>query len=69
MNRADTQEECAFILDTLEGKLSLRAFNGEWQCFARYCLMQAGTATRSGFADLADVMNAAANRAARLGKR
>lgn len=68
-SRAETQEEASFILDTLAGKLDLKAFNDRWDVFVRYAKMQAGQAKHSGFDDLADVISAAANRAARKSLR
>ena len=59
------REETSFILDTLAGRLPLAPFNGDWACFARYCEMQAANARRNGHADVADIMQAAGNRAAR----
>lgn len=66
-------EEAAFILDTLAGKLPMDAFegpaDGPWACFARYCRMQADAADRDGCAQLAGVMRAAGNRAARKARQ
>lgn len=59
------QEELAFIIDTMTGALPLDPFNGDWQCFSRYCAMQADSMKRCGFNHLADVAQAYANRAAR----
>ena len=59
------REEMSFILDTLAGRLPLAPFNGDWACFATYCQMQAADARRKGHADVADIMQAAGNRAAR----
>ncbi len=64
-SRSETQEETSFILDTLAGKLPLDSFNGKWDVFSRYARMQAGQAKHSGFNDLANVIQAASNRAAR----
>lgn len=63
--RVEAQEELAFIQDTLTGKLSLNSFNDSWAVFSRYAKMQAGQASHSGFPDIADVIQASANRAAR----
>ena len=63
--KIDAQEECAFILDTLAGKLPLDAFNGDWACFARYADMQAHAACNAEFSEIGNVMQAASNRAAR----
>ena len=61
----DTAAEVEFILATLTGKLPLSPFNDDWHCFSRYCAMQSDAARRHGFADRADVMEAASNRACR----
>lgn len=65
MNRADWQEEVAFIRDTMEGRLSLDAFNGDWSCFGRYCAMQCGGMLKAGHHDLFLVAQAYTNRAMR----
>lgn len=63
------QEEVSFCMDVLTGKSTLAAFNGSvdspWLCFARYCNMQAATAKLDGYDELADILSACANRAAR----
>lgn len=65
LSYATAREEASFILDTLAGRLSLTPFNNDWACFATYCEMQAAVARREGHADVADIMQAAGNRAAR----
>jgi hypothetical protein len=59
------REEASFILDTLAGRLPLAPFNDDWACFSTYCRMQAADARRNGHADVADIMQAAGNRATR----
>lgn len=65
LNYETAREETSFILDTLAGRLPLAPFNGDWTCFVTYCEMQAAAARRKGHADVADIMQAAGNRAAR----
>ena len=62
------REDAAFILATLEGRLSLAPFEG-WAGFSRYAAACAADARLDGCADLADVMQAASNRAARNAAR
>lgn len=59
------QEELIYIQEVLTGKIGLEAFNSDWACFSRYCAMQANDAARNGFTDIADIMRASGNRAAR----
>ena len=69
LSKTDWVAEADYCLDVLANwDMHSAQFDGEWDCFASYCDMQAVQALKAGMTDIWDIITAVRNAAHRKSK-